>query len=305
MTAAPLGIAFAAGLVATVNPCGFAMLPAYLSYFMGIDGADDDATSGSSVAQALKVGGIVSLGFLTVFGTTGLLINAGLRSIIEWIPYVALGIGAVMILLGVAIFRGYELSIGFFKVEGGTSSREKKSVFTFGVTYAIASLSCTLPVFLSVVVGSIAATSFVAGFATYIAYGVGMSIVLVSLTLAMAVAKQGLVKRLRSMLPYVQRISAVFLVVAGVYITWLWFAELSSDAGAQGEAAGVVDGWSASITNWIGDRSGSIGLVLGGLVVIAVLSSFLKRFEPPAPVHQLDRHDEHTQHHADKTGELR
>ena len=35
MIDAPLALAFAAGLVATVNPCGFAMLPAYLSYFMG------------------------------------------------------------------------------------------------------------------------------------------------------------------------------------------------------------------------------------------------------------------------------
>ncbi len=32
---APLGFAFAAGMAATVNPCGFAMLPAYLDLYMG------------------------------------------------------------------------------------------------------------------------------------------------------------------------------------------------------------------------------------------------------------------------------
>ena len=32
---APLGFAFAAGMAATVNPCGFAMLPAYLGLYMG------------------------------------------------------------------------------------------------------------------------------------------------------------------------------------------------------------------------------------------------------------------------------
>ena len=36
MIDAPLGLAFAAGLVATINPCGFAMLPAYLSFFLGL-----------------------------------------------------------------------------------------------------------------------------------------------------------------------------------------------------------------------------------------------------------------------------
>ena len=31
----PLGYAFGAGMVSTVNPCGFAMLPAYLGLYLG------------------------------------------------------------------------------------------------------------------------------------------------------------------------------------------------------------------------------------------------------------------------------
>lgn len=280
MIDAPIGLAFAAGLVATLNPCGFAMLPAYLSYFMGLDGAEEDHRTSSAVRQALKVGAIVSSGFLVVFGVTGLLINAGVRSIIDWIPYVALGIGMLMVVLGIAMLRGYQLSIGFLKVSGGTGSRDNKSLFTFGVSYALASLSCTLPVFLSVVVGSIASASFVSGFLTYIAYGLGMSALLMALTLAVAFAKQGVVTRMRSMLKHVQRVSAGLLIAAGVYITWFWASDLSSDAGDQAGAAGLVDGWSASATNWVGDHSGSIGLLLGGTVVIAILSTVLQRFEP-------------------------
>lgn len=279
MIEAPLLLAFAAGLVATVNPCGFAMLPAYLSYFMGLDEADDEAGA-VGIGQALRVGAIVSFGFLVVFGITGLLINAGVRSIIDWIPFVALGIGIVMVVLGIAMFRGYALSIGFLKVEGGTSSRETKSVFTFGVSYALASLSCTLPVFLSVVVGSVTGTSFVAGLATYLAYGLGMSTLLIALTLAVAFAKQGLVRRLRSALKHVHRVSAGFLIVAGAYITWFWYDDLTSDAGDQGAAAGFVEGWSASITNWISDRPGTVGLVAGGFVVLAALWAVLKSLEP-------------------------
>lgn len=289
MIDAPIGLAFAAGLVATVNPCGFAMLPAYLSYFMGLDGAGADAAGGGAdggatggvlgVGQALKVGAIVSAGFLFVFGTTGLLINAGVRSIIDWIPYVALGVGVLMVILGIAMLLGFKLEIGFLKAGRGASARDNKSVFTFGVSYALASLSCTLPVFLSVVVGSLASASFVSGLATYIAYGVGMSVVLISLTLAVAMAKHGLVRRLRSVLPYVQRISAGFLIVAGAYITWFWYDDLSSDAGEQGAAAGVVERWSATVTNWIADNSAMVGLVLGGVVAIALMSSVLKRFE--------------------------
>jgi len=280
MIEAPLGLAFAAGLVATINPCGFAMLPAYLSYFMGLEGAEEDAEDDVTIGRALVIGGIVSSGFLVVFGVTGLLINAGVRSIIDWIPWVALAVGVVMVGLGVAMLRGYQLTIGFLKVQGGTGSRDKKSVFTFGVSYAVASLSCTLPVFLSVVVGSITSTNFVSGLATYLVYGLGMSLVLITLTVALAFAKQGLVRRLRAALRYVHTVSALFLIVAGVYITWFWAADLSSDAGEQGTAARIVEGWSGRLTNLVGAHSGVIGLAFGGLVAIAVLSSVLKRFAP-------------------------
>ncbi|WP_420451731.1 cytochrome c biogenesis CcdA family protein [Ilumatobacter sp.] len=279
MIDAPIGLAFAAGLVATVNPCGFAMLPAYLSYFMGLDGADDESAR-PGLGPALKVGAIVSASFLVVFATTGLLINAGVRSIIEWISYVALGVGVVMMILGVAMLRGFETNIGFLKAGHGASSRDTASIFTFGVSYALASLSCTLPVFLSVVVGSLASANFASGLATYIAYAAGMSTVLIALTIAVAMAKHRFVRRLRSALPYVHRISAGFLIVAGAYITWFWFDDLSSDAGEQSQAAGVVDRWSATLTNAIGNNSGLVGLTLGGIVVIAVLSSMLKRFKP-------------------------
>jgi cytochrome c biogenesis protein CcdA len=35
---APLGLAVAAGMLAAVNPCGFALLPAYLSLLISGDG---------------------------------------------------------------------------------------------------------------------------------------------------------------------------------------------------------------------------------------------------------------------------
>ena len=66
---APLALAFASGMVATVNPCGFAMLPAYLGYFLGLEGQDRDVQA--SVSRSLGVGLSVSAGFLVVFGLAG------------------------------------------------------------------------------------------------------------------------------------------------------------------------------------------------------------------------------------------
>ena len=69
MIDAPLAYAFGVGMVATVNPCGFAMLPAYLSFFLGLEGAGDDART--NVLRALLIGATITAGFVAVFGVLG------------------------------------------------------------------------------------------------------------------------------------------------------------------------------------------------------------------------------------------
>jgi len=209
MIDAPLALAFAAGLVATVNPCGFAMLPAYLSYFMGIE--DQDKSTASAVRSALVVGGIVSLGFLIVFGLAGLLITAGFRVVIDVIPWVAIVIGIGIIGLGIALLRGYEMTVGLPKVQRATSGRGYRSVFLFGVSYAVASLSCTLPVFLTVVATQVTRGSLVSGLATFLAYGTGMALVLMAVTVALSVEKQSLVGWLRGLARHIAIGAAVMV----------------------------------------------------------------------------------------------
>ena len=168
MIQAPIALAFAAGMVATVNPCGFAMLPAYLSYFMGMSDGEERSQV-SALRSALVVGGIVSLGFLVVFGITGLLITAGFRSIIEWIPWLALVIGFGVIVLGVALLRGFDLNVSLLKAKRAQKGRDFRSVFAFGASYAVASLSCTLPVFLTVVAGQVTQSNLISGLVTFVA----------------------------------------------------------------------------------------------------------------------------------------
>ena len=62
---APLGFAFAAGMASAVNPCGFAMLPAYLGLYLG-SGEKDGHQSGvaARLGRAVLVGSVVTAGFL-------------------------------------------------------------------------------------------------------------------------------------------------------------------------------------------------------------------------------------------------
>ncbi len=162
MIDAPLAYAFTAGAVATVNPCGFAMLPAYLSYFLGIEaakGVEDDRRA--SVGTALLVGAAVSAGFLVVFGIVGTLVNAGVSSFIDYVKWATIAIGIGLVVLGIAMLRGYHLPFSTPRLDKGGRNRTLGSIFLFGVSYAIASISCTLPIFLVVVFGTLSRTNFV------------------------------------------------------------------------------------------------------------------------------------------------
>ena len=271
MIDAPLALAFAAGLVATVNPCGFAMLPAYLSYFMGID--EEEQGRAAALRGALVVGGIVSAGFLVVFGLAGIVITAGFRVVIDVIPWVAIVVGVAVIGLGIALLRGYELKVGLPKAGEAASGRGYRSVFLFGISYAVASLSCTLPVFLTVVATQVTRGSFVSGMATFVAYGAGMAVVLMAVTVAIAVGKQTLIARLRGSARYITRISGAILVVAGVYIVWFWTVSLRSGAQALGDNGSFqfVENLSQTVQNTIASAPLLWGLGFVGVVVAAAV----------------------------------
>lgn len=275
MIDAPLALAFAAGLVSTVNPCGFAMLPAYLSYYLGLN--EDQARPGPEVVlRALRVGAVVSAGFLVVFGLTGVAVAAGGRFLVGFIPWAALVVGAGLVLLGAAMVKGFEPVFSLPKVRGRSGS-----TFLFGVSYAVASLSCTLPVFLVVVAGTLT-TDFVSGVVTFLVYGLGMSLVLVAVTVGLALGKRRLVGWLRGAARYVNRVTGAILVVAGAYIVWFWALNLSAPdrAGLRGPI-GVVEGLSSRLTRLIGDHPLLWGTGLA-LVVGAALAYGLARSSKPS-----------------------
>ena len=283
MIDAPLALAFGAGLVATVNPCGFAMLPAYLSYFIGL-GEEEEAGKAATVRRALLIGGTMSSAFLVVFGLAGILITAGFRAVIDWIPWIALLIGVLIAALGAAMLRGFEPVVSLPKARSAGKGEGLRAVFGFGLSYALASLSCTLPVFLSVVAGQVTRADFVSGAATFVAYGLGMALVLLSLTIAMAMGKQSVVRWLRGSARYVNRAAGAILVLAGGYIVWFWATGLVSGTEALNDsgAFGFVERLSQSAIELIGDNVALWGVGLGAIVVAAIVYVLLRPVDQPS-----------------------
>ncbi len=276
MIDAPLALAFTAGMVATVNPCGFAMLPAYLAFFLGLEGPEDDR---AGVTRALAVGAAVTLGFVAVFAAIGALISHLSLAVDDWFPQMTIVVGVLLVALGIAMLAGFELRVALPHIERGGRDRTVVSMFVFGVSYAVASLSCTLPIFLSVVAGTFSRSNAVSGIAMYVMFALGMGLVLTVLTLGLALARRSVVHRIRSVLPVISRVAGGLLVVAGTYFTWYGIYELRIRDDPRTEAGPVdtVTGWSADITAWVEDIGAvRLGLVLGIVVCAALLYVLLR-----------------------------
>ena len=88
-------------------------------------------------------------------------------------------------------------------------------MFGYGVSYAIASLSCTIGPFLAVTAAGLRSGSVLTGVAIYLAYVGGLTLVVGVLALAAATASSAVAERLRRILPFVNRISGALLVWSG------------------------------------------------------------------------------------------
>jgi cytochrome c-type biogenesis protein len=264
----PFAYAFSLGLVATVNPCGFAMLPAYLSYFLGLEG-DDHADR--SVLRAVAVGVTLTAGFVAVFAVIGFIIENISGGVRDAIPYGTVVVGAALVVLAIAMLIGFEPMIRLPKLEKGTGSRELWSMFLFGVSYAIASLGCTIGTFLAVTSTTFRDESLLSGVVTFVAYAIGMGCVVVFLTIATALAKTSVARTLRRLLPHVHRISAVLLLLSGAYVTYYGWYEIRTRRSIRRDP--IVDYFTqrqADVSNWINDVGATR---LGGMLAIAIAAA--------------------------------
>ncbi len=152
-------------------------------------------------------------------------------------------------------------------------------MFGFGVSYAIASLSCTLPVFLTVVATQLTQRSFVGGLIIFLAYGIGMSAVLLGITIVMALGKKSLVNKLRASARYINRISGAILVLAGVFIVWFWATEIASGASALGGSSAFqfVENLSQTSLNFVADHTEFVAAGFLLLIGAAAGAAWLSR----------------------------
>jgi cytochrome c biogenesis protein CcdA len=249
-----IGLAFAAGLIAALNPCGFAMLPAYLALVVRGDANAERSDALAALSRAVAATAAMALGFITVFGTFGLLTVAASSTVQRYLPYVTVVIGVVLVALGIWLLLGRDL-MALIPTVGTRRAPTARlgSMFGYGLSYAVASLSCTVGPFLAVTGMAFKGGSRLGGVLVYVAYAAGFTLVVGALAVAAALASSAVADRMRRIIPYLNRISGALLVVVGLYVSYYGLYEvrlfnLGGDPAdpviaAAGRLQGAIAGW--------------------------------------------------------------
>lgn len=225
-----LGYAFGVGIIAFLNPCGFALLPAYVAHYLG-QARLEETSWWERGLRGLKLGLVMSAGFFTVFAGLGLgLALAGRilsRYLITYAPWIGAGVGVMLMILGLTMLLRRDFSLGLpvaglaAKLRGGRKPADHSLAFyyIYGISYAIGSLGCTLPLFLSVTLTAFTA-HWLNGFANLLAYAWGMTLMMLSFSLLVVYARELIQHYFQRVLRFVQPVSAWVLMGVGLYLIW-------------------------------------------------------------------------------------
>lgn len=235
----PAGFAFLAGVLTFFAPCSFPMLPGYVAYFLGTGTGDDGASRPGLPVRLWRagvVGVVVSLGFFLVYGVlAGIAISLGAR-VLRDISVLEVVVGALLIVLGLGMVTG-RLQVDQLHVQLPERRRTTGGYFLFGVIYAVAAAGCTAPLF--VAIATLAINSGPAGAVLILgAYALGMSVLMVGITLASAVGRAGTFRVVTQNTDRINRAAGALLALAGVAQIYLFVFDFDPLGGLK--ALGLV-----------------------------------------------------------------
>lgn len=269
-----LASAFTQGLIAAVNPCGFVLLPTYLLYFLGMENLRPGSER-ASVGRALAVSASVSAGFMSVFVVIGAITKWSTSWFTDQAPYISLVIGILLVALGAAMLFGYRLPFTTPKLAVGRRDQSVRSMFVFGIAYAIASIGCTIGPFIAVVLGGVSADGILTGVAAIGVYGLGMALLVTGLTVTLALANTAMLRALRRSMQWVEYAAGVMVLLTGIYLTYYWYRDIRQQY--DDDMVSTAIGWQQRLATAIVDHQAIVVTAVATVVVVAIVLSLVVR----------------------------
>ncbi|OJF09450.1 cytochrome C biogenesis protein [Couchioplanes caeruleus subsp. caeruleus] len=267
-------------MLGAVNPCGFALLPAYLSVLMASDdGGPNRPRAGlAALRRALGCTAALTLGYVTVFAGFGLVLTPLAGWLQPRLPWLTVVLGVGLALLGGWLLAGRSLPVPGRGMRAPRLTGTAASMVLFGMAYAVASLGCAIGPFLALVASSLRAGSVGAGLALFVSYAAGMGLVIGVTAVAVALVRVSALARLRRLAAYVPRAGGAVLVAAGAYVAYYGWYELRLVGDRRASGRDPVVNVASDLQRELSDLVARVGagwfvLALAVLVLAALLLS--------------------------------
>ena len=212
MHVAEIVFVLSAGALTLLSPCGYPLFLAYLSYYIG---------SRIPLKKVLGGGSVAAAGFLTVFALIGLMPAFLGQAVLHYVPILIVVAGLIVIVFGVATLCGTKLPIRMISF-GPTTRPGLSGLFLFGLAFGMANAACSAPIFITIILLAMTSGGIFDVVFTFLIYAMGMAVPVVISGLLVATAREGLLKRLVRMRPWLDKISGALMVFIGIYLIYYY-----------------------------------------------------------------------------------
>jgi len=225
-------IAISAGFLSFLSPCGIAILPAFISYYIGRKDKGRKEPAYKRGFMGAKLGLYAALGIISIFSLIGILIVLLGNFIKAFVPWLTIIVGVVLLVVGFLMLFNKSIHFSFLSRVDRLADRFKSSAYKkgnthefpkfylFGMGYGLAVMSCTLPVFLVVIFEALSAGGILQGLIIFLLYAGAAGVGMIALTTATALSKDFMQKNFSKIFPYVQKITAIVIILSAIYLIY-------------------------------------------------------------------------------------
>ncbi len=214
-----LGTAFLAGLASFLSPCVLPLIPGYLSFISGLSLDDLSQEAAPGILRSAGLGSIFFvLGFSVVFIALGASASALGRELFQHRLFLDRLAGSVIILFG--LHMSGLLPIRLLYYEKRAQARIAPGfwgAFVMGLAFAFGWTPCIGPILGAILALAATQKTLIEGMGLLAVYSLGLGIPFILSAFGLGSFLQ-LFKRYKKFLPWVERISGLFLVLMGLLI---------------------------------------------------------------------------------------
>jgi thiol:disulfide interchange protein DsbD len=208
-----LGALFGAGILTSLNPCIYPMIPITASILSGT------ARSGGGRGRTVGLTLVYALGLASVYAVLGLLagLTGSLFGTVSANPWVMLAVGNLLLLFALFLLDVFPIPVPRRLMEwaGKQAGGSYGAIFLLGAGSGVVAAPCGAPAFAAVLTWVAATQAGVMGFFYLFAFAFGMTAALIGIGLSAGFAAA--LPRSGAWMVWIRRISALILIGMAQY----------------------------------------------------------------------------------------